>query len=114
MTMVTADGAGTRKASHGATPTRRALSTIATAPRCASHPATTPTASNAFAQTTARPAIWTSAIAGTATRFKTRPAAVTREKVAAMTGSKAISTAADAVSDVASQESHRGHHGPCR
>src|SRR5882672_9062066 len=105
-------GAGTRNASQGAASTRRALSTIANAPTCASHPAIDAMPSMAFAQTATRPATWTRAIAGTATRFSTRPASVIRENVAAITGSRAISTAADAAIDATSHDSHRGRVSP--
>src|SRR5258705_12896007 len=109
--MTMGDGAGTRNANHGATSTRRALSTIATAPRWANHPAANAIPLKAFAATTARPAIWTTAIAGTATRLSTSPATVIRENVAAITGSSAISTAADATTDAASHDNHRGRAG---
>src|SRR5258705_12543162 len=109
--MTMGDGAGTRNANHGATSTRRALSTIATAPRWANHPAANAIPSTAFAATTARPAIWTTAMAGTATRVSTRPATVIRENVAALTRSSAVSTAAGGATDAASPSNHPGTAG---
>src|SRR5262249_56372104 len=99
---VVAAGGGTRHASHGATSTRRALSTIPAAARCATHPDPLASQSIESAPTVSMPAIWTTAINGTATKFKTMPANVTREKVTLTTGKRAISTAADVATDVRS------------
>src|SRR5258705_13304919 len=96
-------GGGTRRVSHGATSTSRALSTIPAAAKCASHAASRATASNESAQTITRPATCTTAINGTAARLRSSPATVTLENVMAMTGSNAISTAADAATEVGSQ-----------
>ena len=57
--------------------------------------------------TTTIPATWTTAIAGIATRFSRRPAAVTREKTPADTGSRTSSTASDATIDATSHVTSR-------
>src|SRR5258706_3264309 len=109
-------GGGTRRVSHGATSTSRALSTIPAAARCANHAASLATRSNVSAHTITRPASCTTAINGTAARLRISPAIVTLENVIAMTGSNAISTAADAATEAVSQAMtrDRGPEGPRR
>src|SRR5690606_41250966 len=93
--MTVHDGDGTRHVAHGARSTRRALSTRAVAAawvtspdRSAANPRPTQSAA-----TVADPAPWTSAMLGTAARFSTSPARVTRWKTYAETGASTSSTA---------------------
>src|SRR5688500_8080605 len=95
-------GGGTRLVNHGATSTRRALSTNAVAAPAATHPENAARNGKASVTTTASPATWATPIIGTATRFSGTPALVTRENVCADTGNNAISAATEAASEATS------------
>src|SRR5436190_23716434 len=99
--MIQTAGGGTRLTSHGARSTNRLLSTSTIAPCAAIQPDIAASHSTPWNAMTVIPATWTTAIAGIATRFSTKPAAVTRENADADTGSSTISAASDAATEPA-------------
>src|SRR6478736_934149 len=103
------DGAGTRRATTGIQSTSAPDPTSSSAPALVTAPAIDANGDDQPAvATTARPASWTTAIAGTAHRLSSGPAKVTRPNSVAEIGSNTSSVATDASATAAAARSPRG------
>src|SRR5262245_55382278 len=87
------DGGGTRQDIHGASVTRSAEPISTREPTSATQAAAVAPTGHDVSTTMAKPASWTTATAGIATKLQTRPAMLTRANTAAATGSSTSSAA---------------------